>query len=211
MLEFFRKHVVSSLFGAVGVVLAALGYADQAGTIITRFQPWQLQALGAALFIVFVVLVLASYHKQQGTRPMSDVGTIGSKPTEERRELATSQYSSDLSDPNTLPEAVVAEYKELMCSDPTQLQLRKMMKPYEGKWMILEMQLRDLIERDDNIAAMMGFEDQSWFSDSVWVYFGKQWFDHLHGIARGAKVRFKARIVVRDSGDPYFVDAIPTF
>jgi len=69
LFRFLARHVVASLFGAAGVILLALGYADQAEAIATRFEPWQFQALGAAFFVVFVVMVLVSYDQKQLATP----------------------------------------------------------------------------------------------------------------------------------------------
>jgi hypothetical protein len=64
LFRFLGRHVVASLFGAAGVILLTLGYADQAEAIATRFAPWQFQALGAAFFVIFVVMVLVSYDRK---------------------------------------------------------------------------------------------------------------------------------------------------
>lgn len=87
--RFFRRHLIASLFGATGVIFAALGYADQARAIRTTFEPWQLQALGASLFVVFVVMVLISYGRSPQAVPISAADpNFAAKQAQRRKVLA---------------------------------------------------------------------------------------------------------------------------
>ncbi len=206
---FLQRHVVASLFGAIGVLLAGLGYADQAGAIATTYEPWQLQACGAALFVIFVVRVLVSYDQTQVAKPLPVDEPSDVLPANDEHQNGTLAAASLVTDADILPAAISKEYLAFITTRPTQLQIRKMMKPYEGKWLILDMQLQSLTERSKDIAALMDYTSKGKSSDLVWVSFGKEWEDHLHKVNKSAKLRFKGRIKVGETGLPEFVDAVP--
>lgn len=73
VVRFFREHLVASVIGALGMIFAALGYAEQAEAIATKFEPWALQALGAALFVIFVVMVLMSYSHAERVKNVAGI------------------------------------------------------------------------------------------------------------------------------------------
>ncbi|MEZ5655265.1 MAG: hypothetical protein R3E04_05165 [Sphingobium sp.] len=79
--DFFRKHVRASAVGTIGAISLVLGYIDQAINIFTKFQSWQLQALGAALIVTFVVMVLMSFDKTHGRQRISSQSSGLSAPT----------------------------------------------------------------------------------------------------------------------------------
>ena len=209
MVSFFQRHVFASIFGAVGALLAAIGYADQAGAIITKYEPWQLQACGAALFAFFVVKVLASYDETQAAKVSGEALAPVSTQLENLNTNTELNGQSDILTSEILPTVIANEYIDLMCSEPTQLQQRKMLKPYEGKWLVLELYLYSLTDGKKEITAMMHYKDKKRESAFIWVKFGKNWEDHLHKINKGSSLRLKGRISVGETGAPQFVDAIP--
>ena len=110
-LRFLGKHLFAAIFGGAGIVLLALGYADQARDIL-KFQPWQLQAAGALLFIVSVILILYKGEAdhvarlQPAAAPAADADLLRKRNLlEAARGLATRYASSP-------PESTFRQYLE---------------------------------------------------------------------------------------------------
>lgn len=83
------------------------------------------------------------------------------------------------------------------------------MKPYAGKWMLLDLKLRAIQRSGDEIQAMLRKETGDGDSEYIFAHFDIKWEDHLHGVRKGDILRFKGRIVVDDRREPYFADAVP--
>jgi hypothetical protein len=67
-LRFLGRHLRSAFFGAIGIALMVLGYADQAADLWVSAQPWQLQAGGAALIVLAIILMMYRWDQEHQTR-----------------------------------------------------------------------------------------------------------------------------------------------
>jgi hypothetical protein len=211
LMTFFGRHVGASIFGACGVILAALGYADQAGTIITSFEPWQLQATGAALFVLFVIMVLASYDKAHLNQRQANAQPTPSEIASPLQALSQSFPEARTSEPSpdVLPELVVNAYLSLMTSKHTVLQEEKFLQPYDGKWMQFELEIASLEKSDGELRGQFFHEIDGRTTSSIFVKFPLKWKDHLNHIAAGDKLRFKAKVKIKEQTRPEFVEGVP--
>lgn len=199
--------------GAVSVVLMGLGFAEQANTVVTRFEPWQLQALGATLFVIAVVRVLVRYDKEHSQRravgaPLAKPPTVAVAPPQNTF-VAPTSWVEGKPDPSILPPNIVDEYIALILSDPTELQQRRMMQPYDGKWIVLELTLLSTHQQDGELQTLMRYQNDGGVSEMVWVHFDMAWEDYIHGVKKGGKIRFKGKVHVGKRGNPRFVEAVP--
>lgn len=195
-LEFVGNHIVASILGAIGVISYALGIAEQAQAIATRFKAWQLQALGAGFFFIAVVMVLVSFHDRQEATIVEDTrpAVAAQTPPEVPASL----------DPNVLPASVAQSYIDLMASDHTDLQEQRFLAPYEGKIIVLDLELASLSRQG---ARFMG-QFRAGRNAEVFAYFSREWAEHLATRNVGESVRFQAKIIQQD-GDYILADAKP--
>lgn len=61
---FVSRNLFAAILFALAVATAVLSYAEQADAIVTAFEPWQYQALGAILFMVAVFKVLYDFEQR---------------------------------------------------------------------------------------------------------------------------------------------------
>jgi hypothetical protein len=209
---FFGRHVGPSLLGALGIILAALGFAEQADTIVTRFEPWQLQAVGALFFVIFVVKVLISYDGEHVARGLGQDGASAQIPKAHISSPSVEVAAGDpelVVDPTILPADVAREYLDLLMARPTELQKRRMLLPYNGKWMLLTLTLGSIARRNSKLRAFVRHKAGDQQSEFIVAYFDLVWEDHLHNLATGTLIRFKGRVSVGEEGDPEFIDCTP--
>lgn len=148
---FLGRNIGAAVIGGGGIILAGLGYADQAQQIATGFHPWALQALGASLFVVSVVMVLYGYdqaHSEAGPKE---------KAKESFPSLPTTKAAPHVLPPSPAPIQPASTPKrvylsgtvtpdDLMekCKGKTRHQAQLAMKPFIGKWLRVEGVFDDL-------------------------------------------------------------------
>jgi len=200
--NFIRRHVGASLIGAAGLILAGLGYADQARAIATGLPPWALQALGAAFFVTFVVKVLASYDKDHRLKSEpKELPPIAPGPTaalEMAAERSALQHTKK--DPNVLPSSIADEYLALKLDSHTDLQEARFLRAYEGKLVDLNLHLHSLENDQKRIRALLYHAEGEKHSSMIIADFAPAWEDHLSKLKRGDKIHFRAKITPWLSG-----------
>lgn len=136
--KFVGRYALASIFGALGVISLALGYADQAQKISTDFEPWQLQGLGAAFIIVFIVLVLMkmdkAYRERFGAMVPASPAPAKAALTETTKP-AVPAFTPAANDGRTFLAADLTPAKMMaMCKGKTDVHAVAAVAPYLGKW-----------------------------------------------------------------------------
>lgn len=165
---FLGRHLGAAIIGAVGLVLAALGFADQADAIMTAFEPWQLQALGAAIFVTAVIMVLYAFDKEQrariaGFEPKSPQQSVPNPPKPSVTPATTiADQTASRADPPSQPAGkdgrVYVEAHQTpeklsdMCEGKTTHQARRATEPFIGKWMRVSGVVDDVAFITDELA-----------------------------------------------------------
>ncbi|GEM_PF-2275796 len=172
-LDFVSRHVFASIVGAAGMALTLIGFAEQAEKIATGWKAWQLQALGAALFFISVIMVLVSYDSERADVASADV---------------THPITATAAEPAAMG-LLEREYLSLMSGKHTKLQEQKFLRTYVGKEMELSLEL----------ASIDGYLLTGQFlagdNADVFVSFSREWADYLANKNVGDKIRFRATIM----------------
>lgn len=216
LLGFFGRHIIASLVGTVGVIFYIVGMAEQAEAIATRFKPWHWQSLGAAFFVIFVVLVLLSYDKEHAARvaavakePMGSaplpVGPMLLEAPRETESLPPPALIAPPRGPEVLPISVSDAYLALFTENATQLRKNRFLREYAGKQLELDLPLVH-VERQKSCLRVQ-FRGDEGGSDSIFVDFPLEWEDHLLEKAVLDQVHFCAKIVEGHNGNYRLQDA----
>lgn len=186
---FVSHHVFASILGALGMIFSALGFAEQANAIVTKYKAWQLQALGAALFFIAVITVLVSYDSDRGALP------IAAPPGP-----AASIAAPVNPDPTVLPSGVAAQYVDMMSRGRTDLQVQRFLSRHDGKSLDLSLKLASLSIRETGLKGQF----YAGSNPNVFVTFLPEWADHLEGKNAGDTVTFRAKIL-HETGTGYWL------
>ena len=161
--RFLGRHVGASIFGGVGIVLAALGYADQAQAIATGFEPWALQATGAVLFVISVVMILYRFDQERPASAPASAKPLPSAKPEKRPPQRPVETSPPVPAPappvstedrifvaeNLAPDALMK-----MCEGKTSHQGQRAIQPFLGKWFRLSGVCADFNMLGDDFAVV---------------------------------------------------------
>jgi hypothetical protein len=70
VLSFVARYPATALLAASGIVLAGLGYAQQGYEFwLGGIKPWQLHAAGAALFVIWVAIMIYRWDQERHPSP----------------------------------------------------------------------------------------------------------------------------------------------
>jgi len=185
--QFLGNHVFASILGAIGVILYALGIAEQANVIATKFRAWHFQALGMGFFFIFITMVQVSYDTKRRT-------IENATPTVSPANVSIQANS----DPSILPMDIAAHYVELVSSGKTDFQIQRFLKDYEGKYLDLSLEMASL---DQDKRGLRG-QFYAGSSPTVFATFKPEWADHLEGKNVGDVIAFRAKII-RNSAARY--------
>jgi hypothetical protein len=148
---FLGRHVFASIVGTTGILLLAIGYAQEADAIMTSFQPWAWQATGAAFFVIAVVMLLFRYDQQQSDRaPVPSVAKepkAPPPPPTAKQRPSTKPVRSDLpklSGRTYVGDGIDLDYLTSLCTDKTTHQAQQIVKPFIGKWIRISAKFDDL-------------------------------------------------------------------
>lgn len=166
---FLGRNAGATVVGSVGIVLAALGFLDQAGDIVTSFAPWELQALGAAIFVVSVVMIL--YRYDQAHQAREETPSLAPKV-----ELAPLDYASNppaLAAPDSQGRAVVGasvtpEYLMGLFKGQTHAQALKLIEAYLGRWIQTTLTVSNVYPITDVTHVSAKFDEAM---KTVWLSF----------------------------------------
>jgi hypothetical protein len=161
--RFLGRHLSAAVAGAVGILLLTLGYADQAANIIAVAEPWQMQARGAALFILCIVLVLYRWEKEQQKHlKVSENAGIShavSMPAPElavpkwemKQDSTAAQHKSPKQKNMKLPrdrvfvgEKISVSFLRNLYRENTTAQADRITQPYKAKWMAISGAVNDI-------------------------------------------------------------------
>lgn len=161
--RFLGRHILASILGAVGVTLAILGYADQARDVLTGFDPWQLQASGAGLFVVAVVMILYRWDQEQSLKVAQgphapsaprEIISDAAPPKAERIEAAPKPPPSSSGKRIYVGENITPKVLSAMFEGKTTLQGKRATEPFVGKWMRVSGTFKDLSMINERIASL---------------------------------------------------------
>lgn len=148
-LRFLGRHLLASFLGALGIITMVLGYADQAADIWATVQPWQLQAGGAMLFVLAIILILYKWDQEQQHTASAPASKGRSEVEPERRRAKAEPAPKGLSSPPPPAPLAAAETDKskvilganvtadsLMAAarDKTALHADRAVGMYIGKW-----------------------------------------------------------------------------
>lgn len=187
LVAFLWEHVVVSIVLAFSVMSAALGFAEQAQAITTRFKAWQLQALGMGFFFIAVVLVLVSYGKERARAPAIERADTMNIPQHSRKILLPASSP----DPNILPENIAVEYVALVSQRGTTLHEQIFLEKYAGKYMDLSLKLASMERTEDHVKAQF-YAGQN---PDVFATFSSKWELYLASKNVGDIIYFRAKIL----------------
>ena len=135
------------------MIINLVGFLDTANTITTKFPPWALHAVGSGMFAVFVLMVLMKMDKEhrERARPQRDDFRL-SQPL-------TAAAAISAPSPQQLGERLVESESDgrvfltsngdpaklmAMCAGMTDVQAKRIVVPYLGKWIRYRGSVRDV-------------------------------------------------------------------
>jgi hypothetical protein len=214
---YVKNNLLPAFVLAGGAMIALIGYGlDALAVAKGQWNPPTVEGLGALLFFLGVVALLYKNHQSTEARfaglnageaqtpPPARVETPAKAevPTPLPLETKLTAYS------DALPETVSQKYLELMLSDHTTLQETAFLKPYDGEWIILEVEIAGLDRDGNRIRAQCRHSVGSKISYGIFAYFEEKWNTRLTHLKPGDKIRFKGKINAVKHGIPHFEDAV---
>ena len=161
------------------MLLAALGYWDQATDILAGFEPWQLQGSGAALFVVSVVMILYRWDQEKVQKVTTNVPpkavaqahqptqkTVGGNPD--------LPFIPSLEERVFVPDDITPATLLELCEEKTGIQIAHLVSPYMGKWVRAEGTISNIHDHGESLRVALNVARRfrnTEISTTIWLEF----------------------------------------
>jgi hypothetical protein len=199
LVEFVRRHVWPAILIVVGAAITLISIVLDGLHIIALALPWWAYQMGGLIlfFSAVVVFIYRMYGEMQRLRAGNTLNGLG--------QISLSSISAPA---QTMPKpsepskrifvgpSITADYLLNLLEGHTQIQGKKLVEPYIGKWMKASGRLRDV---HPNGAILVTFihEGQVALSD-IRMFFEERWLDRLSILRRGDELTVIGQITKVD-------------
>ena len=225
-LNFLARNALASLVGAIGLIFLALGYADQAKNIWEAAEPWQLQGLGAAFFILAVILMLFRYDQAHANASKSaflslpsavpDTVAVVRPSSLEKGPTAAQAPHPQAGASSRVPsgeiyagDRVTGRSLRLICEGKTTHQQRLIVAPYLGKWIKVSGTVRNVTPSDYGGWSVSLAEDDRQIAETTQIQFRIDQIPFLETLSAGDRIAALGKIDRVDEYTVRLTDAFP--
>jgi hypothetical protein len=207
--RFVEKNLAPAAVAGGGAMIAMWGFASDIWSIWTAgLRPGVLQMIGFVTFVVGVVSVLYRQHQLLDERLGTDAHShaalraaapvpISSSPSRrERKTAAPPTVSEKAASPTPrefLDKSITPEFLLEITADQTDLQAKRAIAPYVGKWIAAEGLVADVAAVANVHLVQIGKERLRTIWPNCALTFENDAGGRLHNLKRGQKIRAVGR------------------
>lgn len=156
---------------------------------------------------VLLSIAMAIFIYRHLRPPGTAAPTLG--PSEKMADAMAAAKSGSAVGSDILPAQTASAYVALKMSDHTEVQEMRFLGKYADKWIELNLTLFGLDLEGNSIRAHLYKHAGKRRSSAFFVYFDREWEDHLEHLRTGDDLRFLAQIKLQKYGPPQLRNGRP--